>query len=115
MATIQPSLSQIKHLPAQSFLSGAEPLKELNNLTDNGGPASFSVDVEKAKPENAFEMWELLKVTLADKTFGVAMPCNEIDFINSVHGKKAFSVFDLKCLSEKMDEWNMNLPNIKVH
>lgn len=39
MATIQPSLSQIKHLPAQSFLSGAEPLKELNNLTGNGGLA----------------------------------------------------------------------------
>ena len=62
MASIQPSLSQIKHLPAQSFLSGAEPLKELNNLTDNGGPASFSVDVEKAKPENAFEIWKMLKV-----------------------------------------------------
>ena len=59
MATIQPNLSQIKQFPAQSFLSGAEPLKELNNLT--GGPA-FSLDVEKAKPENAFEIWKMLKV-----------------------------------------------------
>ena len=66
MATIQPSLSQIKQFPAQyNYHSDAhfdaEPLKELNNLTGNRGPA-FSVDVEKAKPENAFEMRELLKV-----------------------------------------------------
>ena len=61
MAAVQPRLTQIKHSPARYFLSGAEKLNKLNNLTGNGGP-SLTVKVEKAKPENASEIMELFKV-----------------------------------------------------
>ena len=42
------------------------------------------------------------------------MQRNVMNIIKSVQGNKAFSVFDLNCLSKKMNEWNMNLPDIKV-